>query len=381
MRVVDGGVVFEAASAGGGRACTCFTGVRPLVDGTILVTFRQASARKSADGGMVIHASRDGGATWHRRYDTRGADDWAGTPGEVYSFSLREEPDGALLATGLWIDRSGPERPFSHPQTSGLLPMRIFHTRSTDGGSSWSPWRRMETPPHVAASPCSMPVLDLADGLRAQPYECWKEYEDPAPAPQAAYLRLSRDGGTTWPDYVQVARAPGGGRFYWDQRLAVHPETGRLVAMFWTHDARAGRPLDVHIAWGEPDGGGWTEPVGTGIVGNHTQPLAVGGDRLVAFYPTRGVGPDALRAIMAAESPDFGRTWDAASATVVYRSEHDEEAGSRAGRALVDTWSDMTEWRYGHPRAALLADGTVFVVFYAGATSSVTDVRWARLEL
>ncbi|MDE0220403.1 MAG: sialidase family protein [Spirochaetaceae bacterium] len=330
MRVIDGGVVFEAASADGGRTCTCFTGVRALGDGTVLVTFRQASARKSADGSMVLYASRDGGATWQRRYDTRGADDWAGTPGEVYSFSLREEPDGALTATGLWIDRSGPERPFSHPRTSGLLPMRIFHTRSTDAGASWSPWRRMETPPHVAASPCSMPVLDLAGGVRAQPYECWKEYEDPAPAPQAAYLRLSHDGGATWPDHVQVARDRSGGRFYWDQRLAVHPETGRLVAMFWTHDARAGRPLDVHIAWGEPDGGGWTEPVGTGITGNHTQPLAVGGDRLLAFYPTRGAGRDALRAIMAAESHDFGRTWDAASRTVVYRSEHDEEAGSRA---------------------------------------------------
>ena len=41
----------------------------------------------------------------------------------------------------------------------------------------------------------------------------------------------------------------------------------------------------------------------------------------------------------------------------------------------------MTEWRYGHPRAVLLRDGTVFVVFYAGATASVTDVRWARMEL
>ncbi|MDD9988246.1 MAG: hypothetical protein OXQ31_18360 [Spirochaetaceae bacterium] len=188
-------------------------------------------------------------------------------------------------------------------------------------------------------------------------------------------------GGAPGPHLGLGPRDRGGGRFYWDQRLAVHPETGRLVAMFWTHDARAGRPLDVHIAWGEPDGGGWTEPVGTGITGNHTQPLAVGGDRLLAFYPTRGAGRDALRAIMAAESHDFGRTWDAAPRTVVYRSEHDEEAGSRAGRTLLDTWSDMTEWRYGHPRAALLHDGTVFIVFYAGATASATDVRWARLEL
>ena len=65
----------------------------------------------------------------------------------------------------------------------------------------------------------------------------------------------------------------------------------------------------------------------------------------------------------------------------MYRSEHDEEAGSRAVRTLLDTWSDMTEWRYGHPRATLLHEGTVFVVFYAGATASVTYIRGARLEL
>ena len=380
MRVIASGLIYDAATAPERRANSAFTGVTALADGTVLVSFRQGSSRGSADGVTAIYASGDAGETWKLRYDGVAETDWEGVAGEMRGLSIRQEPDGTLLGTGLWVDRSGPPRPFGNPDTTGLLPMRMFHTRSRDGGATWDDRRAVPTTPHLGASSCSMPVLDLADGVRAQPYEVWKEWDDPRPAPQAAYLRLSHDRGATWPEYVTVVRDLSGGRYYWDQRIAAHPETGRLVATFWTHDNRVGGPVDVHISWGSADGRTWSEPSPTGLDGQHTQPLAVGGDRLLAMFPFRARRAGDQAGIMVAESPDFGRTWPPERRTVVYRSDQGWEAGAASGRTLRQTWTDMGRWSHGHPRGALLADGTVLIAWYAG-TPERTGIRWARLRI
>ena len=38
----------------------------------------------------------------------------------------------------------------------------------------------------------------------------------------------------------------------------------------------------------------------------------------------------------------------------------------------------MEAWRFGHPRAVLLPDGEVFVVYYAG-DDQAKSARWARV--
>src|SRR5690606_29908681 len=128
----------------------------------------------------------------------------------------------------------------------------------------------------------------------ALPYESWKAYDDPEPGRHIASLRLSFDGGATWPDMVTVAADPSGRLFYWDQRIAQHPVTGELVATFWTHDREAGVDIDNHIAWGSIDGRNWSTPYPTGWRGQHCQPIPVGGDRLVAVYVHRH-DPPSLR--------------------------------------------------------------------------------------
>ena len=38
----------------------------------------------------------------------------------------------------------------------------------------------------------------------------------------------------------------------------------------------------------------------------------------------------------------------------------------------------MEAWRFGHPRAVLLPDGEVFVVYYAG-DDQAKSARWTRV--
>lgn len=376
MRVIESGHVYDAAAGPPhGRICA-HTTVSLLHDGTVLVAFRRGRERDSLDGHVCVFASTDQGETWELRHDGFGLGAWDDTPGEVKCLAIAELTPGVLTGTSLWVDRSRPELPWIHPQTQGLLPMRVFHTTSTDGGRTWGHRQAVPTAPHAAASPCSSSVLALPGGVLAQPYEHWKAYEDRTIPRPGARLRLSSDAGATWPEYVTVAVHPDAALYYWDQRLGRHPDTGQLVAMFWTHDAAAGQDRDIHIAWGAPDGRSWTQPVGTGLSGQHCQPLPVGGDQLVAVYAHRGHPPG----IRAALSHDFGRTWDHTRDLTVYASPAGTESGTGASRDQRELWQDMLAWRFGHPRAVLLPDGDILVAFYAGDDAAV-GVRWARLRL
>jgi hypothetical protein len=211
----------------------------------------------------------------------------------------------------------------------------------------------------------------------ALPYERWKEYDDPEPGTHSANLKLSFDQGQTWNRVHVVASDPTGRHFYWDQRIASHLDTGLLVAMFWTHDREDGRDLDNHIAWGSPDGGTWSAPRPTGLPGQHCEPVALGGERLLTLYVHRR-NPPSLRAVL---SEDFGCTWRRETEIACYHSPVGTESGMEAEpRAFDAFWQDMMAWRFGHPRGVRLPDGDVFVAFYAG-DGNATSMHWARLSV
>lgn len=372
MRVVGSGYVFDARGEPTPRRSCAFTAISRLADGTLLATFRRGSDRESPDGHVCVYASTDDGRSWEERYDGAGHTTWDGRPGEEKTLLIAETGPGELTGASLWVDRSGPPRPFVNPVTQGLLPMRVGHATSRDGGRTWTDRRAIDMRPHPGASPTG-PLLHLPGAL-AQPYEHWKEFDDPAPGRPAALLRLSTDGGATWPEHATVAADPANARFYWDQRLATEPETGRLVAMFWTHDPAAGRDLDVHITWGSPDGRHWGVPRGTGLPGQHCQPIPLGNGRLVAVYARRR-DPPGIRAVL---SRDFGATWDTDGEIAVYESGAGTESGTTGAREIGDYWDDMITWRFGHPRGVALPSGEIVVVYYAG-DDLTKSVRWARL--
>ena len=377
MRVINSGIIHDGNTAPIHQRSCARTTITLLHDGTLMATCRLDEKRDTLGGHHGLFVSVDLGATWEMRSHSYQRGAFGETPGEILSFTLVEHEPGVIMASGLWIDRSRPQLPMTNPQTQGFLPMRIFHTTSTDGGHSWDSWRQMDTTPHLAASCATQPTYLLPGGELAQPYEKWKEYDDPTPGIPGSWFRLSNDGGDTWPDFVPVAQHPVNDLFYWDLRLAQHPNTGQWVAMFWTHEPASGRDVDIHLSWGSADARSWTTPVGTGLVGQHCQPISLGGERLLAVYPHRG---ERLPGIYASMSHDFGKSWDREKDLVVFESPAGREPGGHGPRSQKEKFDDMGAWRFGHPRGVLLPDGTVFVVFYGG-DDVIKSAHWARIEI
>ena len=158
MKIVERGYIHDGRKAVPHQRSCARTAVLVMHDDTLIASCRLGSGRQSVDGHEAVFASADSGRTWELRHHGYGQGAWEdGTPGEVFSFTIAETSPGILTATGIWMDRTNPELPMSHPTTQGFLPMRMFHTTSTDGGFTWGPRRRMEAAPHRAVRPRPRP--------------------------------------------------------------------------------------------------------------------------------------------------------------------------------------------------------------------------------
>ncbi len=375
MHVVTHGTIFDATTAPPHTRFCTFTSLNCAADGTLIAAFRMGSAKDSADEDVRIMVSEDGGAHWQMRWAGFG-DVPPGSHARVRSIGLTMLPTGRWLAAIVTVDHSDPALPLANPATQGLLPTSIYVTSSEDRGRHWSTPTPVDLAPHQG-NVITGDLLQLQDGTLALQYEAWKQYHDTSPGEHHAALRFSTDGGQRWPTAAIVAHDAANRLLFWDQRLTVAPDDGRLFGLFWTHDRVAQADVPIHSAWSTPDGCGWSTPRSLDIDGQIAAPLALGNGRIFAAYVHRH-DPPSLRAIL---SNDFGATWDAAQELVFYTKQRGgREAGMGGPRDFADYWADMSIWTFGHPALARLPNGDVMVAYYAGDAHALS-VHWVQIAL
>src|SRR5439155_25204953 len=89
---------------------------------------------------------------------------------------------------------------------------------------------------------------------------------------------------------------------------------GSLADLSWTYDVRSRADLPIHRIYGAADGRAWSPPQSTGVAGQLSTPLALGGATLLMAYLPRHAPPSLrLRA-----SAGAGRSWDAAEELVLF---------------------------------------------------------------
>lgn len=375
MQIVDRGTVFDGATApSAARFCT-FTSLEVLSDGRLLAGCRRARTKDSSDEDVLIRMSEDGGAVWNTVFEGFGTYQIDGVAGRFRNALLTEVRPGLLMVHLCWMDHSDPALPMANPQTQGLLPAKLIVANSTDSGRTWHDLREVPLLPH-RGNVSTGELLVLQDGTLVLPYETFKEYYDTRLGKHRAALRFSSDDGKTWTGPTVVAHDDQEQSIlYWDQRLAIHPGDGRLIAMIWTHDRHTEHDLEMHVTQGSPDGRSWEPPVSTGVAGQIAAPLVLPDGRVFAAYVHRH-DPPSLRGIL---SDDFGKSWTAAEELVLYNSHAGAESGMDTQRNLEEIWEDMARWTFGHPACRRLPDGKIMVAHYAGDRTSL-GIHWIKID-
>lgn len=368
-RVASG--ILAAAVPGTSRACLTFPAVTALAGGTLLASARAGDSKDSAGETVELYRSADGGYSWSGPERPFPAPELDGRGGSLKLCYVTELAPGRLLAAAMWVDRTSyPGKPLFNPETEGCLPMAILLADSTDGGATWSSWRRVAMPGEVGPPSLTSPILKLGDGRLAMSIETNKPYLDGSKWMQRAVWLWSFDNGRNWSAPASVAEDVSGRIFNWDLRCGVAPD-GRVGSFAWTYDTEAGTYLDIHRRVSSDGGTTWSPPEPLGFADQAARPAILADGRVLLAWVDR-FGSRSIRMRLAA---DIAQPFEPATELLLYQHPRPGAASAGTGELLTE----MGAWSFGLPYAEALPDGDVMVVYYAGAEDTL-DLHWVRVR-
>ena len=284
IRYVEGTVLYENPKPHVRSRHAYFPGLVKLPSGDLLATLMIAEAFESADGTTYLARSKDAGKSWtlegtlyHKTaLDTLTSDCMKPT---VLA-------DGSLVAMGYRFVRDDPEQSISISETGGILPGDDIVSFSDDEGRTWSaPKVIPRSRPELYE--LSGPAVALRSGDLVAVGALYRMPDGGNPSGQIGVLVRSRDRGRTWDDSTVFFRTEGGNLSPFEPRLC-EMQDGRLVALVWAYDQAADRHHANHVVVSHDDGRTWSDPIDTGVMGQASSLIRLGGERLLTIHAHRG---------------------------------------------------------------------------------------------
>lgn len=370
MKVIDRGVVCRGVDDSDAQSCT-FPAICVLPNGRWLCTFRAAPRKNTSTQKTMLTWSDDQGKTWSTPTAPWQAIDVDGRVGRCHSGYLSGLGGQELIAAIRWVDCSDPQLPFFNEQTEGLLDTRTILSRSLDAGETWSKLWVMDRSPFDVPVPLTGPILQLPDGELICQFELNKHYYDTTPWRHRSVMMFSNDGGKTWLQYAFAPSDRENRIFYWDQRPSVLPG-GRILNVFWTYDTTRAQYLNIHASESIDCGRTWSELWDLGIPGQPAAPVPLPDGRIALVYVDRVATPTIKLRISHADARD----WPQRTETVIHEGRAARREVTMAG--MPDAWAEMGAFSVGLPATALLPNGDIVIVYYAGLDTDHTDIYWVR---
>ena len=348
MKIVSSAVIYENPLPQLRSIQSFFPFLFETKDGKIGAVTVLGEAFESVDGRSYICFSDDGGKSFS-------------TPRAMFSHGDREGrltdyakavslPDGRIVALGYAYLRDDPTLPIGNPENGGVLNDFVFWSVSEDGGESFSEMRRIECAwgPHVEAS---APITVLKDGSWISPITGFPDWEGEMHGRLCGRALRSRDEGKSWSDEVICMDFGDRSVTCYEQRMC-QLESGVIIDIGWNEDTVTGERLMNHYTWSEDGGESFSAPVSTGVLGQASSVLALGGERLLALHAVRR---DTDRPGIYGYVIDFSdRSWRVVDEALLWEPPSPVKKDGR----MAEIFSFL---KFGQPGAILLSDGAVMM--------------------
>ena len=335
-----------------------------LPTGELLAAFDIAQAVEALDYRTYLSRSSDEGHTWsppERLFED------PVKRRSTHSVRLSRMTDGTIVAFGARCYRDDPERGLTNRENLGFVPMELILLRSDDDGHTWRGPQTIAPPLTGPAFEVCPHIGDLGDGRWLAPTATWKGWDGEAPNGMKAIALVSRDQGTTWPEYIDVMDAYDRGVISWEQSL-VQLSDGRLLAVAWAYNERTGRSEPTPYALAAADGG-FSASRMTGLNGQTAKLVVLPDGRVLCLYRR-----DDKPGLWANLSHLDGDDWLNLEETPVWQ-------GAGSGMTGEGISSDeLSGLKFGYPSLLCLPDGEVMVVFWC-EEEGVNNIRWVRIRV
>lgn len=342
-----------------------FPSLAVLPDGRIFAGFDIGSAFEAADVRSFYAVSADGGTSWSE-------------PQRVplpefekpFSCSCRfgVSREGTLVGVGALWDRSRSEEGLASEVTGGFAETYPFLIRADGNSLAWGEPQWLEAPLAGPFEICS-PVFFAEDGTWLWPASTWKDWNGEAPEGMLSVLLRSHDAGRTWTEWNAVMDGRDAGVVHWETKL-VALRDGRLLAVAWTHDTKAGVDLPIQYAISGDGGRTFSKPQSTGLQGQTCTPVVLADGRVLCVYRRKD-----RTGLWAQVAEISGDAWKNGEEEVLWGGS--SHLGANDGKS---TMQQMSALRFGLPAVKMLDERTALVAFWC-VEDAVSVIRYFRLSV
>ena len=283
MKVVHSAVIYENPLPQLRSRQSAFPFLCQLKNGDLAAVHAIGEAFESVDGSSYISFSRDGGKSWSAPKQMFDKSDLS-CPMTDYAKAVAL-PDGRLLALGYGYWREDLDLPIGNPETGGLLEDEIFLSLSNDMGQSFG--ERVHVPCAWGYSAeASAPLYVLQDGSWASPITGFARWDGTPSGRNCGRLLRSFDGGKSWNDDVICTAFEGDKISCFEQRMC-QLDDGTLVVISWNENMETGERHNNHVTISTDNGKSFSAPIDTGVLGQASSLLSLGGNRVLALHAIR----------------------------------------------------------------------------------------------
>ena len=334
-----------------------------LPNGDLLAAYDLGETIGALDYCTYLARSTDGGRSWSEPVAFF-ADSVAATARRTVRISTLA--DGTLIGAGRRSYCHHPETSGWNPQTYGVEQGDWFVLRSRDG-THWQGPQAIE-PPLAGPYEVCHAFVETWDGRLLLPTGLLRTWEGDAPDGLKALALVSGDQGQTWPEYIELFADPQGEVIYHEVSL-VELEAGRLLAVAWPFNSVVGQTV-MKVPYAiAPDGRTFSVRGSTGIAGETTKLLHLGGDRILCLM--RRTDAAGLWAVLAQIRGD---EWVHLAEVPLWQGAASRMQGER------DAATELAELHFGFPNLLRLPDGDVLAAFWC-REDHIHNIRWLRISV
>ncbi|MSU46609.1 MAG: exo-alpha-sialidase [Lacunisphaera sp.] len=261
-----------------------FPGLVQLPTGELLGLFVLGEAFESPNLATYVTRSLDFGRTWQLQGPLYDKSHEKLVSSEFMKPQILR--DGSLMALGYRFYRPDPEAPIADPKTDGCLSGDEVVSFSSDEGRTWTVPKVF---PHSTPELVEIPsrCLQLQSGDIVVTGGLFKMPDGTNPSGQFGVLLRSRDNGKSWDDTTRFISSPNRTITAYESHVC-EMQPGRLVAICWAFDIRTGKQLPNQVVVSHDHGYTWSDPIDTGHMGQASNLMSLGGERLVSVHCHRG---------------------------------------------------------------------------------------------
>lgn len=339
-----------------------FPGLVVLPNGELLCLFVMGEAFEAANARTYVARSQDLGHSWQLQgllYDQERLS-WD------YQFTDTYKPtllcDGALVAVGYGFERRDPEKGIGDSETGSFPPARNVVVFSHDFGRTWTYPEKIDVGSSLALE-LSGPAIRLSSGrlLAAGP-------PFTAGIGQEGWTIRSDDKGRSWTHVSNYFATPTRSVAPWETRLC-EMQPGRAVALFWAFDTAKNQHLPNHIAVSHDEGKTWSSPVDTGIQGQASSLMWLGGEKVLSIHSHRK-GETGLYVRLINLSGD---RWNTEAEQCIWGRALSQDTS----QGIIDQFAAL---KFGQPSLVRLPNGQLLATFWC-VEDCLYKIKSLRLKL